>query len=91
VAAPGTLVNEAEVLTPAQQVRLAAARHSDSTIAIIKKAEAGGPSSRPPGTGLRLGGGPSLPLGCRRLGRNSGAGLLPGDDPTELDLGGPAT
>ncbi len=51
VAAPGTLVNEAEVLTPAQQARLAAARRSDSTIAIIEKAEAGEPSSRPPSTG----------------------------------------
>lgn len=51
VAAPGTLVNEAEVLTPVQRDRLAAARRSDSTIAIIQKAEAGQPSSRPPGTG----------------------------------------
>jgi hypothetical protein len=49
VAATGSLVNEPEVLTPEQRARLTLARRSDSTVAIIAKAEAGQPSSRPAG------------------------------------------
>lgn len=54
VAATGSLANEAEVLTPEQRARLALARRSDSTVAIIAKAEAGHPASRPAGDGPTL-------------------------------------
>lgn len=54
VAATGNLVNESEVLTPAQRARLALARRSDSAVAIIAKAEAGQASSRPAGTSPTL-------------------------------------
>lgn len=49
VAATGELQNPEQVLTAAQRLRLANARHSDTTIAIITKAEAGDAAkTRPP-------------------------------------------
>ena len=51
VAGTGTLQNPLQVLTPAQRARLARALRSDSTIAIIAKAEIGRPSTRPPPAG----------------------------------------
>ncbi|HZI74095.1 MAG TPA: M1 family metallopeptidase, partial [Gemmatimonadales bacterium] len=47
VAATGTLLNPAEVLTATQRARLARARRSDSTIAIRSKEEIGDRSTRP--------------------------------------------
>src|SRR5437667_3082982 len=49
VAATGTLTNAVEVLTAGQRARLARAVRSDTTVAIITKAEVGQPSSRPAG------------------------------------------
>ena len=49
VSATGTLQNAAQVLTAAQRARLAAARHSDSAVAIITPAEAGHPDRTRPG------------------------------------------
>src|SRR5438445_581197 len=49
VAATGTLTNAVEVLTAGQRARLSRAVRSDTTVAIITKAEAGQPSSRPAG------------------------------------------
>ena len=54
VAGTGTLVNPAEVLTPLEQRRLAAASRSDTTIAVIGRREAGSPSSRPTGASPTL-------------------------------------
>jgi hypothetical protein len=54
VAAPGTLMNAAEVLTAEQRARLAHALRSDTTVAIIEKDEAGGPSARPTGSSPTL-------------------------------------
>ena len=47
VAATGTLTNAVEVLTPTQRARLAQAARSDTTVAIIPKAEVGQPFTRP--------------------------------------------
>src|SRR5438094_750815 len=49
VAATGTLLNPAEVLTAGQRVRLARAGHSDTTVAIIPKSELGQVFTRPSG------------------------------------------
>ena len=49
VVATGTLLNPAEVLTPAERSRLAVALKSDSTVPIIGKTEVGQPSTRPAG------------------------------------------
>src|SRR3989449_1041414 len=49
VAATGTLTNAVEVLTAGQRARLSRAVRSDTTVAIITKAEGGQPSSRPAG------------------------------------------
>src|SRR5213080_4692473 len=49
VASTGTLTNAVEVLTVNQRARLARAVRSDTTVAIITKAEVGQPSSRPAG------------------------------------------
>src|SRR5947208_9840911 len=49
VAATGTLTNAVEVLTAGQRARLSRAVRSDTTRAIITKAEVGQPSSRPAG------------------------------------------
>jgi len=49
VAATGTLTNAVEVLTAGQRARLARAVRSDTTVAIITKAEVGQPSARPAG------------------------------------------
>ena len=49
VVATGTLVNPAEVLTPAQRARLAQALKSDTTIPIVARDEVGQPSTRPAG------------------------------------------
>ena len=49
VAATGTLANAGEVLTANQRARLAQAVRSDTTVAIIPKAEVGQPSTRPGG------------------------------------------
>src|SRR5438093_6013838 len=49
VAATGTLTNAVEVLTAGQRARLARAVRSDTTVAIIAKAEVGQPASRPAG------------------------------------------
>lgn len=54
VAATGTLLNESDVLVPAQRSRLQLARSSDSVVAVIAKSEAGLTSSRPAGTGPTL-------------------------------------
>ena len=51
VAGSGELVNPREVLTAAQQTRLAAARVSDKTVMIRDAAEIGDPASRPVHTG----------------------------------------
>ncbi|MEO7358823.1 MAG: M1 family metallopeptidase, partial [Gemmatimonadaceae bacterium] len=47
VSATGQLMNAATVLTAAQRSRLALARKSDTAIAVITKAEAGTPATRP--------------------------------------------
>src|SRR5438874_11153772 len=49
VAATGTLTTPIEVLTAAQRARLARAARSDTTVAIITRAEAGQPATRPAG------------------------------------------
>jgi len=49
VAATGTLLNPNEVLTAGERVRLARAGHSDTTVAIIPRAEAGQAFTRPAG------------------------------------------
>src|SRR5216684_982421 len=49
VAATGTLTNAVEVLTAGQRARLSRAVRSDTTVAIIAKAEVGQPSARPAG------------------------------------------
>jgi hypothetical protein len=54
VAATGTLTNPVEVLTPGQRARLAQAARSDTTIAVIAKAEVGQPSTRPAGSSRML-------------------------------------
>ncbi|HEY3280350.1 MAG TPA: M1 family metallopeptidase [Gemmatimonadales bacterium] len=54
VAGTGTLQNPLEVLTAAQRARLATALRSDSTVAIIAKAEVGSPATRPAGAGATL-------------------------------------
>ena len=51
VAATGTLVNPAAVLTATQRARLARALQSDTTLPIIAKTEVGQPFSRPAGAG----------------------------------------
>jgi hypothetical protein len=50
VVATGTLLNPAEVLTTAQRSRLTQALKSDTTVAIVARAEAGQKSTRPSGT-----------------------------------------
>ena len=50
VAATGQLRNAGEVLTPTQSARLRAARFTDTTVAIISKAEAGQPERTRPKT-----------------------------------------
>jgi len=52
VTCSGELVNEAEVLTPTQVSRLAAARKSDETVIIRSEKEVTDPTSRPKGTTL---------------------------------------
>src|SRR6059036_83138 len=47
VAATGTLLNPAEVLTPTQRARLATALESDTTVPIIAKSEVGQSFTRP--------------------------------------------
>jgi peptidase M1-like protein len=54
VAATGTLLNPADVLTPTERARLARALTSDTTIAIIAKTEVGERSTRPSGRGATL-------------------------------------
>ncbi|OLC07217.1 MAG: hypothetical protein AUH42_04050 [Gemmatimonadetes bacterium 13_1_40CM_70_11] len=54
VAATGTLANSAAVLTSVERGRLGRAIKSDSTVAIIAKAEVGQPSTRPAGPGPTL-------------------------------------
>src|SRR6266849_6784866 len=49
VAATGTLTNAVEVLTAGQRARLARAVRSDTTVAIIPRAEVGQPLTRPAG------------------------------------------
>jgi hypothetical protein len=49
VAATGTLANAVEVLTAGQRARLARAVRSDTTVAIIPRAEVGQPLTRPGG------------------------------------------
>jgi hypothetical protein len=49
VAATGTLLNPAAVLTATERARLATALKSDTTVAIIAKTEVGQPSTRPAG------------------------------------------
>ena len=57
VAATGELQNAEQVLTPAQRQRLALARHSDTTIAIIARDEAGeSAKTRPAGAWRRAAG-----------------------------------
>jgi hypothetical protein len=51
VAATGELQNPEQVLTTAQRSRLALARHSDSAVAVITRAEALAPRSAHPGNG----------------------------------------
>src|SRR5688500_17619084 len=48
----GELLNEKEVLTPAQQTRLAAARNSDKTVLLRSANEVADPKSRPAGGNL---------------------------------------
>ena len=81
VAATGRLQNPLTVLTATQRARLARARTSDTTVAIISADEAGDAAKTRPSTsghsdlafqrrqraGLRLRGGAQLPLGCERL------------------------
>src|SRR5258708_22314866 len=50
VAATGTLTNAADVLTVGQRARLARAVRSDTTVAIIPRAEVGQPLTRPAGS-----------------------------------------
>src|SRR5437667_5862912 len=54
VAATGTLLNPVEVLTATERARLARAIRSDSTVAIIARAEAGQPATRPAGPSRAL-------------------------------------
>ncbi|HUL03608.1 MAG TPA: M1 family metallopeptidase [Gemmatimonadales bacterium] len=54
VVATGTLANPMEVLTAAQRARLAQAAKSDTTVAIVARAEVGQASTRPAGTGPTL-------------------------------------
>ena len=54
VAATGTLENPVEVLTAAERARLARAIRSDTTVAIVAKAEVGQASTRPAGTSPTL-------------------------------------
>ena len=54
VAATGTLLNAAEVLTAAQRERLARAVRSDGGVAIIARSEAGTPGTRPAGASPTL-------------------------------------
>ena len=54
VAGSGTLLNPLEVLTATERTRLARARTSDSTVAIITRDEAGTPATRPAGTSATL-------------------------------------
>jgi len=54
VAATGTLLNPVEVLTATERARLARAIRSDSTVAIIARAEAGQPATRPVGPSRAL-------------------------------------
>src|SRR5204862_82053 len=54
VAATGTLLNAAEVLTATQRERLARAIRSDSGVAIIARSEAGTPATRPAGASPTL-------------------------------------
>ncbi len=54
VAATGTLLNPAEVLTATQRERLARAIRSDSGVAIITRTEAGTPATRPAGAAPTL-------------------------------------
>src|SRR5439155_1683941 len=57
VAATGTLLNPAEVLTPTQRARLATALKSDTTVPIIAKSEVGQSFTRPRSPGAS----PTLP------------------------------
>ncbi len=52
VVCSGELLNEAEVLTPAQQTRMAAAKKSDKTVMIRTEKEVSDPSSRPNKTAM---------------------------------------
>src|SRR6266700_3808506 len=54
VAATGTLLNPVEVLTATERARLGRAIRSDSTVAIIARAEAGQPATRPVGPSRAL-------------------------------------
>jgi len=54
VAATGTLVNPLEVLTAGERARLARAIRSDTTVAIVAKAEVGQASTRPSGASPTL-------------------------------------
>jgi peptidase M1-like protein len=54
VAATGTLGNPEEVLTTTERQRLARAMRSDSGVAVISRAEAGTPATRPAGTSPTL-------------------------------------
>src|SRR5213083_1794680 len=54
VAATGTLTNPLEVLTARERARLARAIRSDTTVAIITRAEAGQPATRPAGASRTL-------------------------------------
>jgi hypothetical protein len=51
VAATGELLNPEQVLTATQRMRLAAARRSDTAVAIVTAAEAGNPRATRPGGG----------------------------------------
>ena len=50
IAGSGELLNEKEVLTPAQQTRLAEARNSDKTVMLRSASEVTNPRSRPSGS-----------------------------------------
>ncbi len=54
VLATGTLENKSDVMTPEEIRRQEAALHSDTTIPIISKAEAGTPATRPAGSSPTL-------------------------------------
>lgn len=54
VAGTGTLLNPEEVLTATERARLARARRSDSTVAIITREEAGTEATRPAGAAPTL-------------------------------------